>query len=120
MNLKKIDYTWIKLMNFFSKSCHQIPERSFFIKGYQMPICSRCLGVYISSLFAIIYFFKRKTHYFSSFIMSFIMFFDWFIQFLNIKKSTNLRRLITGLIGGFGFTILNLKFLKFILNKSNF
>lgn len=28
-------------------TCHQINDRSFFINGNQMPVCSRCLGIYI-------------------------------------------------------------------------
>jgi uncharacterized membrane protein len=26
--------------------CHQIPERSFHLAGYQIPVCARCLGIY--------------------------------------------------------------------------
>lgn len=26
--------------------CHQIPERSFHLAGFQFPVCARCLGVY--------------------------------------------------------------------------
>ena len=26
--------------------CHQMPERSFFIRGVQLPVCARCTGVY--------------------------------------------------------------------------
>ena len=37
-----------------------------------------------------------------AFILSFVMFLDWFIQFIKIKNSTNARRLITGIIGGYG------------------
>ena len=28
--------------------CHQIPERSFFIEGTQLPVCARCTGLYLS------------------------------------------------------------------------
>ena len=28
--------------------CHQLPERSFFIDGRQLPVCARCTGLYIS------------------------------------------------------------------------
>ncbi len=28
--------------------CHQIPERSFFWDGYQLPVCARCTGLYLS------------------------------------------------------------------------
>lgn len=30
--------------------CHQIPERSFFIGGHQLPVCARCTGLYLSGL----------------------------------------------------------------------
>lgn len=26
--------------------CHQIPERSFHLGGFQLPVCARCLGIY--------------------------------------------------------------------------
>ena len=109
---------WINLMNLFEPCCHQMPERSFFIKGYQMPVCARCVGVFISSIIAIFIFFKKKISFISSFLMSAVMVIDWLLQFFKIKQSTNIRRLITGLIGGFGWTMLNLKFFKWLLNKS--
>lgn len=28
--------------------CHQLPERSFFIDGRQLPVCARCAGLYVS------------------------------------------------------------------------
>lgn len=28
--------------------CHQIPERSFYWVGHQLPVCARCTGLYIS------------------------------------------------------------------------
>lgn len=111
---------WIKLMDFFEPCCHQLPERSFFIKGYQMPVCARCVGVFISSILALIIFFKKRISFIASVLMSLVMLIDWSLQFFNIKSSTNIRRLITGLIGGFGWVIINLKFLKWLLNKSKF
>jgi uncharacterized membrane protein len=29
--------------------CHQIPERSFFWQGHQLPVCARCTGLYVSA-----------------------------------------------------------------------
>ena len=29
--------------------CHQLPERSFFLDGRQLPVCARCTGLYLSS-----------------------------------------------------------------------
>lgn len=45
------------------------------------------------------------------------MFLDWLLQYLHIRESTNKRRLITGLIGGFGYTTLHLYFYRWIYRK---
>jgi uncharacterized membrane protein len=29
--------------------CHQIPERSFHLASFQMPVCARCLGIYVGA-----------------------------------------------------------------------
>lgn len=52
------DKQWIRLMEIGdSLGCHQMPERSFFISGYQFPVCARCTGVIISAIIATIVFF---------------------------------------------------------------
>ena len=30
----------------FTPVCHQIPSRSFFLFGYPLAVCARCLGIY--------------------------------------------------------------------------
>jgi uncharacterized membrane protein len=30
----------------FAIFCHQLPERSYFIDGHQLAVCSRCTGIY--------------------------------------------------------------------------
>lgn len=30
--------------------CHQLPDRSFFIDGRQLPVCARCTGLYLGGL----------------------------------------------------------------------
>jgi uncharacterized membrane protein len=32
--------------------CHQIPERSFHLGGFQLPVCGRCLGIYAGAALA--------------------------------------------------------------------
>jgi uncharacterized membrane protein len=34
----------------FSPICHQIPGRSFFLRGFPMAVCGRCLGIYTGFL----------------------------------------------------------------------
>ena len=26
--------------------CHQLPDRSFHLAGFQLPVCARCMGIY--------------------------------------------------------------------------
>ena len=109
---------WIKLMEIGDTlGCHQMPERSFFIKGFQFPVCARCTGVIISAIIAIIVFLKKKLPIWICISMSSVMLFDWGMQYLEIKESTNPRRLITGLICGFGYSTLHLYFYYYIYRK---
>ena len=68
--------------------CHRMPERSFFYKGYQFPVCARCTGG-----------------------------FDWGIQELKIIPSTNFRRLLTGIFGGFGIFSIYFLIIKYVFKK---
>ncbi|MBQ7756578.1 MAG: DUF2085 domain-containing protein [Oscillospiraceae bacterium] len=111
---------WILLMRLGDIiGCHQLPERSFFINKYQFPVCARCTGVIISSIIALFVFIRYKTPFITCFFMSYVMFMDWFIQYLQIKESTNVRRFITGLIGGFGYSTLQFYFYEYIFKKIN-
>lgn len=44
------------LYQLFSSVCHQRPERSFFILGQPLAVCSRCLGFY-SGFFLSLFFY---------------------------------------------------------------
>lgn len=112
------DKQWIKLMEIGDTlGCHQMPERSFFIKGFQFPVCARCTGVILSAIIATIIFFKKRLPIGLCLSMSSVMLLDWGMQYLKIKESTNSRRLITGLIGGFGYSTLHLYFYSFVYKK---
>lgn len=104
--MNKKDKVWISFMKFGNKiGCHQKPERSFFIKKYQFPVCARCTGVIIGELITLILLlFDIRINILISIIMLLIMGFDWFVQFIRILESNNFRRLITGVCGGIGLT----------------
>ena len=61
-----------------------------------------------------IYFYKSFS-FWLYIILCAIMFIDWCIQYLKIKESTNIRRLITGILGGFGIMSLEIAALEFII-----
>lgn len=97
---------WMALMRFGARmGCHQMPERSFFFKGYQFPVCARCTGIFIGELAAVIFLICGVR---ISFILSLVsvipLAIDGGLQYINIFKSNNIRRIITGLIAGFGLT----------------
>ncbi len=109
---------WLQLMEYGKAlGCHQIPERSFTFKNYQFPVCARCTGVIISSVIAGIVFLKHKPPLKMCFGMSAVMLSDWLLQFFGILESTNTRRFLTGLIGGFGYSMLYFRFCNHIFDN---
>lgn len=111
------DQSELKLRNVFI--CHRIPERTFKIRSHYFPVCSRCTGIYIGafSYFLFVYFFYVQYStilILSAAIMVIPTFFDGLTQFLGFRKSNNILRVTTGLIGGLGLGIL-IKAIKWFL-----
>lgn len=98
---------WKQMVNWMDEigelsGCHRMPERSFFYKGHQFPVCARCTGVSIGQFAAVIFNFFLDIPAAISFIFLGSMGIDWLLQETGIKKSNNYRRLFTGILGGFG------------------
>ena len=114
--LKKNDRKWLRIMDIGKRlGCHQRADRSFFIKGYQFPVCARCTGVILASAFAMIIFFIYPLNAGVCLVLSFLMFLDWFVQRIGVRESNNIRRLITGLLGGYGFMTLQMYGYRFLV-----
>ena len=97
---------WIKLMDIARKywGCHQFPERSFFFRGYQFPVCARYTGIMIGYIVSIILllckvFFSWKLS--AAFLL--FMLIDAGLQYQFGVMSTNNRRLLSGMLFGIGF-----------------
>jgi len=101
-----------------NSGCHQMAKRSFHIKGRKLPVCARCTGVLIgqstSLLMGLIF---KPLSVSSSLIMLLSMGVDWGIQEIGLKNSTNHRRFITGILGGYGLYNLYLIAILKILKK---
>lgn len=98
--------------------CHQMPERSFFYKGKQFPVCARCTGVFFGQISAVILLlFHRILPVKVCILLLSAMGVDWSVQALDIKESTNLRRLVTGYAGGLGLFCLYFHVGKWVLDK---
>ena len=68
-------------------------------------MCARCTGVIIGEIICIITILVNiKLSIILYTVLLLIMGLDWFIQYINILESNNIRRLITGILGGFGLT----------------
>jgi len=49
--LKSHSQTWGEFIYaVFSPVCHQVSERSFFVFGFPLAVCTRCLGIYAGCL----------------------------------------------------------------------
>lgn len=103
----------IRIMGNYS-GCHQMAERSFFLNGLQFPVCARCTGVMAGQLSALIVIPFRIPISVCIACLT-VMGLDWSIQELGIKSSTNPRRFLTGILGGFGLFSLYVNIFKFFL-----
>lgn len=119
MNSDKKNKVWLTIMNFGSiMGCHQMAERSFFLKTYQFPICARCTGIAIGQFLAIILItLKVKINIFFSIFSLLVMIIDGGLQYFNYLKSTNYRRIITGILGGMAYINIIAFIIKFISLK---
>lgn len=87
--------------------CHQRPDRSFFIRGKQFPLCARCTGIligYFLGIFTAIC--TGCSNYCFYLILLLPMVIDGVLQLKFKKESNNIRRVITGILGGIGIIYL--------------
>lgn len=89
--------------------CHQLPDRSLFIKGRQFPVCARCTGVWLGYPAGTAMYFFADTDIRLSLLLCGIMFADWFLQYTGVLLSTNHRRLASGFLCGMGYMDILLK-----------
>ena len=80
--------------------CHQRADRSFFVFGRQFPVCARCTGVLLGE--AAVFISRRlsgKLTFWKCAAFMLIMLTDHTVQTLG-RESTNIRRLLTGILAG--------------------
>jgi len=86
--------------------CHCRADRSFFWRGRQFPICARCTGELAGMLLALLSCFWFLPPAWCAAALMVPMVADGFIQLKTAYESTNLRRLATGLLFGYGLMVL--------------
>jgi uncharacterized membrane protein len=92
--------------------CHQLPERSFFGGGVQVPVCARDTGIYLGVLISVwlISVLHRgsrprglptRAGWVAIALMVGTMALDGVTEYAGLRGTTNELRLITGLLAGF-------------------
>jgi uncharacterized membrane protein len=89
----------------YSYTCHQLPERSFFIFGHQMAFCERDTAIYIAVLVAglayAVWRHRLPRLSFRAYLLLIApMAVDGFTQLFGWRESTWALRLITGTLFG--------------------
>lgn len=91
----------------FGTICHQLPERSYFIEGHKLAVCSRCTGIYAGFVFTLlIYPLVRSLRLTSTpdrkwlLLAALPLAIDFSLTFFGIWQNTHTSRLVTGLLLG--------------------
>ena len=103
--IDEIPAPWNSIYNCGDRLCHQKADRSFFINGNQMPFCSRCTAIWVGLAiglgFLIFYKIPLNTKFLFVILIGLIPIgVDGIGQLLHLWESTNIIRVITGLLIG--------------------
>lgn len=116
MNRQSKIKIWAAFMRLGNRcGCHQREDRSFKFRGWQFPVCSRCTGILIGQVLGGLIYLFIVIPFYLDFTFLGIMFLDWYIQYKNIKESTNLRRFITGCLAGIAQISILIKFVMLLM-----
>ena len=96
--------------------CHQLPARSFFAGGYQLPVCARDTGIYLWFVVALLVAAfldrgRRRTGMPPAWLLGVgfaavaLLGWDGVTSYLGLRPTTNLIRLATGTGTGFAIAL---------------
>lgn len=81
--------------------CHRLPDRSFQWRGKPLAVCARCTGVLVGQAIGLLAFLHPVAWWLCLLLMLPLLI-DWCLQEYFALSSTNIRRVITGILCGFG------------------
>jgi uncharacterized membrane protein len=91
----------------FGALCHQLPERSYFVDGHKLAVCSRCTGIYTGFAFTLLVYplirSLRNTVMPPRnllFLAAIPLLIDFGLTFFGILENTHTSRLLTGALLG--------------------
>jgi uncharacterized membrane protein len=91
------------LMYLGSWFCHQLPARSPFLYGVQMPLCWRCTGIFFGALALCVRLVmkRRLPPLLPCLLLALLLPLDVLHAVVTHGDGDNARRLVTGLLWGF-------------------
>jgi uncharacterized membrane protein len=96
--------------------CHRLPERSIHIKGKPFPICARCMAILLGYGFIIpLFFLPFRWPLYVGVLLNIPMVVDGYTQRKGWRKSNNALRISTGLLSGFGMSMLVVSLSKILI-----
>jgi uncharacterized membrane protein len=109
--------------------CHQLPERSFFGGGYQLPVCARDTGIYLGfvvslALIALLDRGRRRTGLPHAAVLALgaafvaVMAWDGVTSYAGWRTTTNDLRLASGLLAGWAMPLVVVPLLNSALWRS--
>jgi uncharacterized membrane protein len=103
--IDKMPFPWNFVYSAGDRLCHQKADRSFFINGNQMPFCSRCTAIWLGLAIGLGFIFFYQIELNEKFLFAIVLGIvplgiDGVGQLLGFWDSTNIIRLITGLLAG--------------------
>ena len=91
----------------FGIFCHQRPDRSYFIDGHKLAVCSRCTGLYAGFAFTLLIYPLLRSLRSAAFPPRRLLFLaalplliDFSLTFFGIWENTHTSRLLTGALLG--------------------
>ena len=95
------------LYQMFSRVCHQIPERAFYLEGHPVAVCARCTGIYFGfTASVLVYPLVRSLHRGDAPARHWLLLaavpalLDFALGFFGIWENTHWSRALTGALLG--------------------
>jgi uncharacterized membrane protein len=93
-------YIGFALQHAFALICHQRPERSFWIFGAPVAVCSRCLGIYLGATIGLLFRTSRRVALQSLIAATMVNLADWSTEFAGLHGNWIFVRFFLGLALG--------------------